>query len=133
MKLPVHIIYYSKEAFLKCKCGTEADYYDTISPEDIAYDYITELKNNLGYLAEELELGLGLPVSYFKEEKESYFDKLKELNINIPNELYGTSFICFIAAINYFIENVKFTEELNIHDIFIFSTINEQNVIRRVD
>ena len=40
------IIYYSKEAFLKCKCGTEADYYDTISPEDIAYDYITELKNN---------------------------------------------------------------------------------------
>lgn len=40
--------------------------------KDIDYidEFLTELKNNLGYLAEELELGLGLPVSYFKEEKE---------------------------------------------------------------
>lgn len=40
--------------------------------KDIDYidKFLTELKDNLGYLAEELELGLGLPVSYFKEEKE---------------------------------------------------------------
>ena len=40
--------------------------------KDIDYidEFLTELKDNLGYLAEELELGLGLPVSYFKEEKE---------------------------------------------------------------
>lgn len=109
-----------------------------LSPFEIYIDMDENIKeyridNDQKYDCTIINLDLNNVASYFKEEKESYFDKLKELNINIPNELYGTSFICFIAAINYFIENVKFTEEVNIHDIFIFSSFNEQNVIRRVD
>lgn len=109
-----------------------------LSPFEIYIDMDENIKeyridNDQKYDCTIINLDLNNVASYFKEEKESYFDKLKELNINIPNELYGTSFICFIAAINYFIENVKFTEEVNIHDILIFSSINEQNVIRRVD
>lgn len=109
-----------------------------LSPFEIYIDMDENIKeyridNDQKYDCTIINLDLNNVASYFKEEKESYFDKLKELNINIPNELYGTAFICFIAAINYFIENVKFTEEVNIHDIFIFSSINEQNVIRRVD
>ena len=109
-----------------------------LSPFEIYIDMDENIKeyridNDQKFDCTIINLDLNNVASYFKEEKESYFDKLKELNINIPNELYGTSFICFISAINYFIENVKFTEEVNIHDIFIFSSINEQNVIRRVD
>ena len=71
--------------------------------------------------------------SYFKDEKNMYFDKLKENDIIIPKELYGTLFVCLILCINHYIENTEFMEEINVHDMFIFSSVDGHNVIRRVD
>ena len=62
-----------------------------------------------------------------------YFDKLKENDIIIPKELYGTLFVCLILCINHYIENTEFMEEINVHDMFIFSSVDGHNVIRRVD
>lgn len=59
--------------------------------KDILYidNFLQELKNNLGYLAEELELGLGLPVSYFQEEKDfSEKNLLKEVSTSLENMTY---------------------------------------------
>ena len=60
--------------------------------KDIDYidKFLTELKDNLGYLAEELELGLGLPVNYFKEEKEfNETDFLHEVSNYLNNMTYN--------------------------------------------
>ena len=116
------------------------------------------IDNNQNYDCTIINLDVNNVASYFKDEKNMYFDKLKEKDIIIPKELYmkltseekyairwhmgftepkelyGTLFVCLILSINHYIEsNTKFMEEINIHDMFIFSSVDGHNVIRRVD
>jgi hypothetical protein len=92
------------------------------------------IDNNQNYDCTIINLDLNNVASYFKDEKNMYFDKLKEKDIIIPKELYGTLFVCLILSINHYIEsNIEFMEEINIHDMFIFSSVDGHNVIRRVD
>lgn len=92
------------------------------------------IDNNQNYDCTIINLDINNVASYFKDEKNMYFDKLKEKDIIIPKELYGTLFVCLILSINHFIEsNTKFMEEINVHDMFIFSSVDGHNVIRRVD
>lgn len=92
------------------------------------------IDNNQNYDCTIINLDVNNVTSYFKDEKNMYFDKLKEKDIIIPKELYGTLFVCLILSINHFIEsNTKFMEEINVHDMFIFSSVDGHNVIRRVD
>ena len=92
------------------------------------------IDNNQNYDCTIINLDVNNVASYFKDEKNMYFDKLKEKDIIIPKELYGTLFVCLIISINHYIEsNTKFMEEINIHDMFIFSSVDGHNVIRRVD
>ena len=92
------------------------------------------IDNNQNYDCTIINLDVNNVTSYFKDEKNMYFDKLKEKDIIIPKELYGTLFVCLILSINHYIENnIEFMEEINIHDMFIFSSVDGHNVIRRVD
>ena len=92
------------------------------------------IDNNQNYDCTIINLDVNNVASYFKDEKNMYFDKLKEKDIIIPKELYGTLFVCLILSINHYIENnIEFMEEMNIHDMFIFSSVDGHNVIRRVD
>lgn len=92
------------------------------------------IDNNQNYDCTIINLDVNNVASYFKDEKNKYFDKLKEKDIIIPKELYGTLFVCLILSINHYIEsNTKFMEEINVHDMFIFSSVDGHNVIRRVD
>ena len=92
------------------------------------------IDNNQNYDCTIINLDVNNVASYFKDEKNMYFDKLKEKDIIIPKELYGTLFVCLILNINHYIEsNTKFMEEINVHDMFIFNSVDGHNVIRRVD
>ena len=92
------------------------------------------IDNNQNYDCTIINLDVNNVASYFKDEKNMYFDKLKEKDIIIPKELYGTLFVCLILSINHYIEsNTKFMEEINVHDMFIFNSVDGHNVIRRVD
>lgn len=92
------------------------------------------IDNNQNYDCTIINLDVNNVASYFKDEKNMYFDKLKEKDIIIPKELYGTLFVCLILSINHYIEsNTKFMEEINVHGMFIFSSVDGHNVIRRVD
>ena len=109
-----------------------------LSPFEIYIDKDENIKeyridNNQNYDCTIINLDLNNVASYFKDEKNMYFDKLKENDIIIPKELYGTLFVCLILCINHYIENNEFMEEVNVHDMFIFSSVDGHNVIRRVD
>ena len=92
------------------------------------------IDNNQNYDCTIINLDVNNVASYFKDEKNMYFDKLKEKDIIIPKELYGTLFVCLVISINHFIKsNTEFMEEIKVHDMFIFSSVDGHNVIRRVD
>lgn len=80
------------------------------------------INDNQNYLCSVIYLDMDNVQKQFKENKKSYFDKLEENNINIPQELYGTLFICSLKAVEYFIN----TEDIKYVDDFIKSIGREK-------
>lgn len=93
--------------------------------EDIVYRvddieaYIDEdiqefrLNDNQQYCCSIINLDIDNVQKYFKGEKEEYFEKLKENKISIPDELYGTIFVCSLKAVSYFINkgDIKYIDD----------------------
>ena len=71
------------------------------------------INDNQNYLCSVIYLDMDNVQKQFKENKKSYFDKLEENNITIPQELYGILFICSLKAVEYFIntEDIKYVDE----------------------
>lgn len=71
------------------------------------------INDNQNYLCTVIYLDIDNVQKQFKENKKSYFDKLEENSIVIPQELYGTIFICSLKAVEYFIntEDIKYVDE----------------------
>ena len=71
------------------------------------------INDNQNYLCSVIYLDMDNVQKQFKENKISYFDKLEENNITIPQELYGILFICSLKAVEYFIntEDIKYVDE----------------------
>ena len=71
------------------------------------------INDNQNYLCSVIYLDMDNVQKQFKENQKSYFDKLEENNITIPQELYGILFICSLKAVEYFIntEDIKYVDE----------------------
>jgi len=75
------------------------------------------LNDNQNYMCSVINLDIINVQKYFKDEKDDYFNKLKEKDINIPQELYGNIFICSLKAVEYFVNK----KEIDDVDMFIKS------------
>lgn len=75
------------------------------------------INDNQNYICSVINLDTSNVQKYFKDEKDDYFNKLKEKDINIPQELYGNLFVCSLKAVEYFVDK----KEIDDVDIFIKS------------